>query len=116
MPLGEGRVTCAVGSEAVCGPIGMVTGADTVGALAITVSGAIGSGEGIGLGATVCAIFGACATGRTFAAAIGAGAGVGVGVGDGSGGAHATDTSSAIGVLGFELLLMPQTKARPSTA
>ena len=102
----------------------MVTGADTVGALAITVSGAVGSGEGIGLGATVCAIFGACATGRTFAAAIGAGAGagagagvgVGVGVGDGSGGAHATDTSSAIGVLGFELLLMPQTKARPSTA
>ena len=114
MPLGEGRVTCAVGSEAVCGPIGMVTGADRVGALAITVSGAVGSVEGVGLGATVCAIFGACATGRTFAAAIGAGAGVSVG--DGSGGAHATDTSSAIGVLGFELLLMPQTKAIPSTA
>ena len=112
MPLGEGRVTFAVGSEAVCGPIGMVTGADTVGTLAITVSGAVGSVEGVGLGATVCAIFGACATGRTFAAAIGAG----VSVGDGSGGAHATDTSSAIGVLGFELLLMPQTKAIPSTA
>jgi hypothetical protein len=114
-PLGAGFVTCAVGSGAVSGPIGVATGADTVGALAITVSGAVGSIAGVGRGATVCTIFGACATGRTFVAAA-VGSGAGAGVGGGSGRAQAMDTSSAMGVLGLELLLMPHTKAIPSTA